>query len=275
MRSKPQRLRPVTLSAADISGLPVDGPAPRLGTAVVCRAATEAPYDYLLGSPGPRADAAAPIKTWLVPCDEHDAARIRQAGTPAATPLEVARAVSLLRHAALPSIEIAALFGLHSADITRLARIDRAGDRLKKALDKGQLSPAHARLLAPLPLPLQDEWTARAVAAHWTSRQLAAAMADSRQSRAAAESPDLGAFAAQLGERLGTKVGIEWPASPSSRRVTLDWYTPEDLKGLMARLSAGPDHEAGKPTRRELVLQIRDAAELAALTDHLLEGQVT
>lgn len=211
------------------------------------------------------------VAAWQIDCADSEAEQIAAADRRDASLPQIAQAIALLRAKGLPSVAIAAALGLRPWDISRLAAANSTGERLSSALAKGLLPFSHARLLSPLPGPMQASWTERAIAGRWSYRKLERELQEAAKPVDAANAPDLGAFASQLAEQLGTQVDLEWPDDPAKRRLTLSWYGPEDLKGLMAKLAAGPEATSSKPIRRELVLQLATTDELDALTGHLLQ----
>lgn len=241
--------------------------------ALICTA--DAPPRVLLGLnalASARRRFSKELQAWRVECDEEEAEQIAAADlvTCPRAP-DLIKAVALLRAKHVPSVTIASALGLKAWDISRMAAADKAGERLSGAVAKGLLPLAHTRLLSKLPAAEQTRWTEKAIAGHWSYRKLEQAMRDASSPTANESSPDLGAFTAQLAERLGTEVQLDWPDDPAKRRLTLSWYGPEDLKGLFAKLAAGPDTAPGKPIRREFVLPLATIDELDALTAHLVQ----
>lgn len=213
---------------------------------------------------------AQTIDAWLVPCSDAEAEMISTLDLEGTSWARLAHGVSLLRDYRLPGRALASLIGLHPSEITRMTQASGAGARLAAALTKGQLSPAHARILAKLHGDRQSEWTERAVAGGWSYRKLVRMLQD--DGKPVVSSPNLDAFADRLGEQLGTQVQLEWPDATAQRRLVLTWYGPEDLKGILAQLAAGPESASTSARRRELVLALDSVDELDALTGHLVQG---
>lgn len=211
------------------------------------------------------------VDAWHVPCDEAEAYVIARADRLDASQAQTVEAVALLRAKGVPSVAVAAALGLRPWAISRFAAAHGTGERLATALARGVLPLAHTRLLAKMTPAAQTEWTERAIAGKWSFRRLDREIREATSPSAKAASPDMGAFVGQLRDRLGTEVRLEWPENAAQRRLILDWYGPEDLKGLLAKLAAGPETTAGASIRRELVLNLTSMDELDALTGHLLE----
>ena len=210
------------------------------------------------------------LDAWIVECSPAEGAQIAAADQLNASDAQLAQAVTLLRSKGVPSVHIAKALGLRPWGVSRLAAANGAGERLTAVLSKGSLPFSHTRLLAPMPPADQAIWTERAVAGAWSYRRLEREIALAGQPPSPQGSPDLGAFVSQLSEQLGTEVQLEWPDDRAKRRLILTWYSPEDLKGLLAKLAAGPETTVTSTIRRELVIALDSADDLDALTGHLV-----
>lgn len=182
-------------------------------------------------------------------------------------------AVLLAPHLRAPAIA-ALLEHRDPTEVWRWGALGRASAALREAVFAGHLTATHARPLLGLSMAQQEEWAARAIRGRWSVRQLTAAIRRNGAGQAdrSAGSADLHALETVLGERLGTAVRVNWPEDPAAQRsLIIDWYDVESLKGILSQLAAGPEigDEAVQALRRQLVIPVQNADELAALTGHL------
>lgn len=241
----------------------------RAGGAGVIVACGEPPLPYHLAF-GARALGQAvrlqrsTITAWIVPEDSLDA--LQTADTPEATWTQLAIAVGVLRAAGVPSVAIAHLLQLHAADITRLARLNKACEKLKHLVGVGKLSAGHARQIATFPHAEQIAWCEWCLARKASVRQLEIAISDARRGKVEREAPDLGPFLRQLSEALGTEVHLE------NGELRLAFYSADEAKGLMTRLAAGPSGACPPSTTPSwLRIPVLNNDDLHELTGHLVQ----
>lgn len=158
------------------------------------------------------------------------------------------------------------------AEVWRWIALERrACPELRTAVEEGRLTLGHTRYLLGLPAEQQKVWTKACVRGGWSVHRLRAELRGGVTPGAPQASPDVAELERRLSAALGAAVGVDWPDDPRSRRqVTIDWFDVESLKGIFAKLAAGPEMAPQPAARRRLVIEVQSADELAALTDHLL-----
>lgn len=184
---------------------------------------------------------------------------------------EDARQVALVLGAeGARAAEIARLLARRNTpEVWRWLALERATPALREAVAQGRLAAGHTRYLLGLSPADQTEWATRAARGRWSVARLGRELANRGTAAPAAATADIAQVAAALSERLGSKVEIDWP-SEGARALRIEWFDVESLKGVLDQLSRGPEGGGRIGAKRELVLQLADADELAALTDHLL-----
>ena len=191
-----------------------------------------------------------------------------------------ATAAAILDHHQVRRVQIGQVLDRSSIEVTRLIQYTTLHPAARAAVKAGHLTPAHVRPLVALGLADQARWIEQAIAGQWTTRQMhervrsglphsePGATATGGQGGA-----DMAAYERQLSDRLGAKVSVQWPDAPGGRRLAVDWYGIDDLKGILSKLSAGPaSTEHCPPRRRQLVIEVQNVDELSSLTEHLTEG---
>lgn len=265
----------VSLTAADLTPERPARMYPSGAPTLVCLASPPSRGRYrLLAGPAPGAD---PVKARCIKDPEAVAALDAIAGS--VEPLDRAGkmrlAEALSPHVRAP--QLAALLDHRDpAEVWRWGALGRAHPKLRDAILAGQLRMAHARHLLSMAHEAQADWTTRALRGRWSVRKLTAAI---RQEHGAAagvpSSADIRSLETTLGDRLGAPVRLVWPDDPTAqRRLEIDWFDVESLKGILGQLAAGPEQldEPLQMLRRRLVIDVQNSGELAALTDHLLSG---
>lgn len=224
--------------------------------------------------------AGAQVSALLLPLSADDVTLFQLVDRPGAPWHQLSSAVTALRRHGLRKVEIARLLGRSAADITRLLQVASAHPRLQASLRDRRLTPGHARHIALLPTEQQPVWVEKAIAMSWSVRELASQIrgggGDAQPGAADKQATaTLEAFERSLSESLNTRVSVQWPpAGGGTRKISMDWYGVEDLKGLMARIALGPPLEDAQPlVKRQLVIEVQDASELSSLTDHLVTAQ--
>lgn len=160
------------------------------------------------------------------------------------------------------------------AEVWRWGALGRAHSTLREAVLAGELTMGHARYLLGMSQGEQSDWTTRARRGRWSVRKLATAIRQGGGAEAPS-SADIQAVETRIGERLGATVRVHWPDDPvATRKLVIDWYDVESLKGILTQLAAGPEIDAAQaPVQaRQLVIPLQNSDELSALTQHLLEG---
>ncbi|MGZ1522210.1 ParB/RepB/Spo0J family partition protein [Xanthomonas citri] len=266
-RSRPSKQKPALLSPNEIKSAAIsNGRKIQSGAIVVCDQSPlpfELAYGSLALSHALRL-AKPTVTAWIAPPEALEA--LKAADDRDATWTQLADAAAALRAAGVPSVEIAALLSLHPADITRLSDLNQACDKLRGLVSSGQISAGHSRILAKLDHPDQAHWSGWCLAHKPSVKQLAQAIAGKEKAAARLDAPDLGPFLAQLSEALGTAVELE------DGELRLAFYSPEEVKGLMERLSRGPDGTSSPASSPSwLRIPITDNDCLHELTGHLIQ----
>jgi hypothetical protein len=214
------------------------------------------------------------IEAIVLPIADADAVASIQALEAVVAPLpsERAKAVHALLDKGLGLSQLVQCVpGLRSVSMaSRWAAIADADPYVLSCLDNGLLAFSHAAQLVPLPRNEQRQWAERCVAGGWSHAHLVAKLRARREHSQAANHVDVQAYAQALQDRLGSKVELTWDASSSRTDVSLEWFTVEELQGLMELLGAAPPHDGPLPSRgRRLVIKLDSVEELDALTGHL------
>ena len=134
--------------------------------------------------------------------------------------------------------------GRSRPSIANALRILETAPVVQQAVADGTISGGHARALASLETPAQQEAVLAAVVARSLSvRQTEGLVAASRNgsapqgsSRERIVDPDIQHMETQMREALGTKVTIA--SGRKGGRITITWYDDEDLGRLVDRLAA-------------------------------------
>jgi len=137
-------------------------------------------------------------------------------------------------------------------------------------LDKGTLSFSHAAALIPLPHAEQRRWAERCVAGRWSYARLVRSLHESAGAARSESDPDVRSYAKAIQEKLGAKTEISWDSASRRGEMSFEWFSVEELQGLMEQLGRAPPGEMALPFKaRRLVLSIESTSEIDALTAHL------
>jgi ParB family transcriptional regulator, chromosome partitioning protein len=159
--------------------------------------------------------------------------------------LDEARAYRhLIDEFGLTQERVAERVGRSRPTVANTLRILETAASVQQAVAEGSISGGHARALASLESPAEQEVVlatvvARALSVRQTESLVQASRASEeavRQPRRRVHDPDIQHMEAQLREVLSTKVTI----APGRKggRITISWYDDEDLGRLVDRLSA-------------------------------------
>lgn len=151
-------------------------------------------------------------------------------------PLEEARAYRrLLDEFQLTQEEVAARVGKDRSTVTNVLRLLQLPAAIQDEIERGTLSAGHARAL----IGAGPEATRLALAREVVTRRLSVRQTEQLVKRAArpAVSADLRAAEQRLTEALGTRVRL-LQRRAGGGKIEIDYYSLEELNGLIARLSA-------------------------------------
>lgn len=238
---------------------------------LVLSAGGEVAYGFRLCATGKPSDS---IPALTLPLAAKDVAALRAADRESCPWDTLADAAVVLDRHQVRRVLIASVLGRSAIEITRLIQYVGLHPAARAAVASGALTPAHVRSLASTPRDAQPAWISKAIANQWSTRKLQAelrgeAAGELGQDRGA--NADMASYERSLSESLGTNVAVMWPEAPAKRRLSVDWYGVEDLKGILAKLAKGPESESDAPqVKRQLIIEVQDAAELSSLTDHLI-----
>ncbi len=157
-------------------------------------------------------------------------------------PLEEAEAYRHLHETfGLTHEEIARRVGKSRVAVTNALRLLRAAPAVQQALLEGRIREGHARALLGLPSPAAQEAALHTVLAQGLSVRQTEALVRKLQGRKAPSPKPRGQTdpaARRLEERLqahlGTRVKVH--AGPQGGRITLYYYSDEELEALLQRL---------------------------------------
>ncbi|MDQ7801435.1 MAG: ParB/RepB/Spo0J family partition protein [Armatimonadota bacterium] len=159
-------------------------------------------------------------------------------------PVERARAYRrLVQEFGLSQQEIARLVGRSQPAVANTLRLLSLPQEVLQAVEKGQLSEAHARLLLEVEDPGRRVELARlAVARRLTTRELGRLVrpksGPARARRAGPSSPDLVALEEALSQRLGTRVRVR--TGRGRGVVEIEFYSDDDLSRICELVLGGP-----------------------------------
>lgn len=159
-------------------------------------------------------------------------------------PVERARAYRRLsQEFGLSQQEIARLVGRSQPAVANALRLLSLPQDVLEAVEKGELSEAHARLLLEVEDPGRRVELARlAVARKLTTRELGALVRPKarpkRTRRARLSSPDLVALEEALSQRLGTRVRVR--TGRGRGVVEIEFYSDDDLSRICELVLGGP-----------------------------------
>ncbi len=215
-----------------------------------------------------------PVPALTLPLTAVEIASLRAADRDGCPWDTLADAAAVLDHHQVRRVLIGSILGRSAIEVTRLIQYVGLHPSARSAVAGGELTPAHVRSLAGVPMEAQPTWVSKAIAHQWSTRRLQAELrsestGESRQEQGA--SADMASYERSLSESLGTNVAVLWPEAPAKRRLAVEWYGVEDLKGILAKLANGPENESSAvQVKRQLIIEVQDAAELSSLTDHLV-----
>ncbi len=157
-------------------------------------------------------------------------------------PLEEAEAYRHLHETfGLTHEEIARRVGKSRVAVTNALRLLRAAPAVQQALLEGRIREGHARALLGLPTPAAQEAALRTVLAQGLSVRQTEALVRKLQGRKAPSpkpptepDPQLQRLEARLQAHLGTRVQVQ--TGPRGGRITLYFYSDEELEALLQRL---------------------------------------
>ena len=159
-------------------------------------------------------------------------------------PVERARAYRRLSHEfGLSQQEIARLVGRSQPAVANTLRLLSLPQEVLQAVEKGELSEAHARLLLEVEDPGRRVELARlTVARQLTTRELGRLVRPKsgrgRRARAGPSSPDLVALEEALSQRLGTRVRVR--TGRGRGVVEIEFYSEDDLSRICELVLGGP-----------------------------------
>ncbi len=167
-------------------------------------------------------------------------------------PIEEALAYrNLMEIAGLNQEEIAGKVGKDRSTVANALRLLKLPKEAQDALERGTLSPGHARAVLSLTNPADQHLLFRRILDRGISvreaEELAAAFAVGRRqpdksrrtgrSGAASKDPEVRAVEQKLIEKLGTKVDVK--GSGGKGRIEISYYSPEDLERLLEIILRG------------------------------------
>lgn len=160
-------------------------------------------------------------------------------------PIEEAQAYRHLIEAfGLTHEEVARRVGRSRAAVTNALRLLQLPPSIQAYLMEGRITEGHARALLMLSSPAQQEMVLRRILEEGLSvratEELARRLQGQRPARrkAAARLPGLVELEARLRQALGTKVRLS--AGRKGGRITIYYYSEEELEAIVRRLSSPP-----------------------------------
>lgn len=186
-------------------------------------------------------------------------------------PSSLVASAAILRRAGFPLAQLATVLPgvARLADASLLIGLAMADPYLVSAVDRGQISMRHARLLVSKPLRDQRAWAEKCVAGGraMSSRKLEAAL----RNDVATHDSNIEELTERLRTALGTRIGLRWNEATQKTTFLIPWYTVEDLQNVMQKLGNAPPIDAQLPSReRTMVIELDGTAEVGALVEHLL-----
>lgn len=160
-------------------------------------------------------------------------------------PIEMARAFARLQDEfRLTQREIASRLGKSREVVANTLRLLDLPSYIQEAVSKGEVSESHARLLLAVTDPEAQEKLFRDLLdRHFTTRELRVRIAARKPVEPAPPSlqqqtlsPEFLALEEKLSVELGTPVKIA--QSENGGKITILFYSPEELKGILNRLGA-------------------------------------
>lgn len=170
--------------------------------------------------------------------------------------IETARAYAKLQdHFGLTQREIATRLGKSRETVANSMRLLNLPTYIQEALSKNQLSESQGRLLLAVADSMQQQTLFEDILRNNLSvRELKTRIsrmggkAQGADRGAAAEAdPETQAYQQQLEQFFGTKVRLQ--RRGASGKIEIEFYSPEDLRGILERLAASTAHVDGAPVR--------------------------
>lgn len=170
-------------------------------------------------------------------------------------PIEAARAYAKLQDQfSLTQREIAVRIGKSRETIANVLRLLNLPTQLQEAVAKNTISESQARLLLSVSDPIQQQNLFEDILrSNLSVRELksriqkikTAGQTEELSTISTAPSPELASIQKTLEELLGTKVKIEKTGNPPAGggKITISFYSPEELEGIIQKLSKQPDQE--------------------------------
>ncbi|MFA4999161.1 MAG: ParB/RepB/Spo0J family partition protein [Parcubacteria group bacterium] len=156
-------------------------------------------------------------------------------------PLEAARSFARLQDEfGLTQREIAARIGKSRETIANTLRLLNLPSEIQQALDEGKINESHARLLLQIEdISRQREMFQSILRSRPSVRELKATIRRAKTNPASYSAsrlnPELMSLQTRLEEHLGTKVEIDDEGNRG--KITINYYSPEELNALIDRLS--------------------------------------
>jgi len=170
-------------------------------------------------------------------------------------PIEAARAYAKLQDQfSLTQREIAVRIGKSRETIANVLRLLNLPTQLQEAVAKNTISESQARLLLSISDPIQQQTlfedilksslSVRELKSRIQKIKTADQQEMSSSSSEITPSPELSSIQKTLEELLGTKVKIENGNPPAGGgKITFSFYSPEELQGIIQKLSKQPNQE--------------------------------
>jgi ParB family chromosome partitioning protein len=153
-------------------------------------------------------------------------------------PIEEANAYERLgREFELRHEEIAERVGKSRSAVANSLRLLQLPAAVRKRLEAGEISAGHARTLLGLESPEAQAQTAREILRHKLSVRDTERLVKQRAARL--RDPDHESLEAALVRALGTRVRVR-ARSNGKGRIEIEYYSLEELDGLVARLVESP-----------------------------------
>jgi len=157
------------------------------------------------------------------------------------SPIEMARAFEQLKEEfKLTQREIAAKLSKSRGVVANTMRLLDLPLSIQEALEKGQISESHGRLLLAIPDPsAQQKLFNDLLSNQMTTRELKRRVETHRQKRQPSEdlSPELKMIQERLSVELGAPVSIE--PKDGAKKLIITLYSDEELQNIVRRLSGG------------------------------------
>lgn len=133
--------------------------------------------------------------------------------------------------------EMAAIMGKKRSTITNYLRLLQLSPKVQAALDRGELSMAHAKLLAGMESRQQEYWVDRLSYKKWSAHQFSKALKRTKKKKTeSCEDLELTAWIDCLEAHLGMKVLVTPPTNTQMGRLELRFAHMEDLEFFFEKL---------------------------------------